>query len=56
MNTPNFEKKYENEKDCRLTLLGKELLEKGVKKSNYCGRVHLPREWIGKKVKVVRVD
>ena len=33
-----------------------ELLEKKVKSNFGYGRIYLPKEWVGKKVKVVRID
>ncbi|MBI5522320.1 MAG: DUF2080 family transposase-associated protein [Desulfarculus sp.] len=39
-----------------LTIMGKELIYKKVTKSGKSGRVYLPLEWVGKTVKVVRVD
>ena len=35
---------------------GYELLEKIVKKSGTSGRVYLPSSWVGKKIKIVRMD
>ena len=35
---------------------GYELLEKLVKKSGTSGRVYLPSCWVGKKIKIVRMD
>jgi len=46
----------ENEKEIRITLLCEEFLEKEVKSNFGYGRIYLPKEWVGKKVKVVRVD
>ena len=39
-----------------LIIPGKELIYKKVAKSGKSGRVYLPLEWVGKTVKVVRVD
>ena len=33
-----------------------EMLEKEVKKSGNSGRVYLPPSWIGKRVKIIRMD
>ncbi|MBL7202797.1 MAG: DUF2080 family transposase-associated protein [Desulfobacteraceae bacterium] len=49
-------KKYGNGKKCQLTFFGREMLQKEVKESSGCGRVYLPKGWIGKKVKIIRVD
>ena len=35
---------------------GEEMLEKQVKKSGNSGRVYLPPSWIGKKVKIIRME
>lgn len=49
-------KDYEDGETCQLTFYGKEMLDKEVKSSCGCGRVYLPKEWIGKRVKIIRVD
>jgi hypothetical protein len=51
-----YDKTPENEKETRITLFCEELLEKEVKLNFGYGRIYLPREWVGKKVKVVRID
>lgn len=43
-------------RDTRFEVYGHEMLEKVVAKSGSSGRVYLPPDWIGKRVKVVRVD
>ena len=35
---------------------GEEMIEKEVKQSGNSGRVYLPPEWIGKHVKIIRID
>ena len=37
-------------------IFGKELIEKEVKKSGNSGRVYLPLNWVGKHVKIIRID
>ena len=37
-------------------VFGKELIEKEVKKSGNSGRVYLPSDWVGKHVKIIRLD
>ena len=37
-------------------VFGKEMIEKEVKKSGNSGRVYLPSDWVGKHVKVIRID
>jgi putative transposon-encoded protein len=39
-----------------IQLVGYEMLEKQVNKSGNSGRVYLPIEWIGKKVKIIRLE
>jgi len=36
--------------------LGEEMIEKEVKQSGNTGRVYLPPEWVGKHVKIIRID
>jgi putative transposon-encoded protein len=35
---------------------GEEMIEKEVKQSGNSGRVYLPPEWIGRHVKIIRID
>jgi len=37
-------------------IFGEEVIEKEVKRSGNTGRVYLPQDWVGKHVKIVRVD
>ena len=37
-------------------LVGYEVLEKSVKTSGNSGRVYLPASWIGKRVKIIRIE
>lgn len=43
-------------KTTRIRLTGYEMLEKQVNKSGNSGRVYVPVEWIGKRVKIVLVE
>ncbi|PIN70477.1 hypothetical protein COV93_01405 [Candidatus Woesearchaeota archaeon CG11_big_fil_rev_8_21_14_0_20_43_8] len=43
-------------KETTIQLTGYEMLEKRVNKSGNSGRVYVPVEWIGKKVKIVLVE
>ena len=45
-----------NNTKVKFEVYGEEMLEKVVKASGNSGRVYLPPEWIGKHVKIVRVD
>ena len=37
-------------------VFGEEMIEKEVKPSGNSGRVYLPMDWLGKHVKIIRVD
>ena len=37
-------------------VFGKEMIEKEVKRSGNSGRVYLPSDWVGKLVKIIRID
>ena len=37
-------------------VFGEEMIEKEVKPSGNSGRVYLPQDWVGKHVKVIRID
>ena len=37
-------------------IYGEEMIEKRVKTSGKTGRVYLPGDWVGKQVKIVRID
>ncbi len=43
-------------KETKIEVLGYEMLEKEVNKSGNSGRVYVPIEWVGKKVKIVLVE
>src|SRR2546426_73376 len=43
-------------KDSRFEVFGQEMIEKIVAKSGNSGRIYLPPDWIGKRVKIIRVD
>ena len=43
-------------RESKFEVFGEEMIEKGVAKSGSSGRVYLPPDWIGKRVKVIRVD
>ena len=40
----------------RFGIFGEEMIEKEVKPSGSTGRVYLPLDWVGKHVKIIRVD
>ena len=43
-------------RESKFEVFGEEMVEKIVAKSGSSGRVNLPPDWIGKRVKVIRVD
>jgi len=43
-------------KDMEVTLRGFQVLEKDVGDAKTSGRIFVPKEWIGKRVKVVLID
>jgi len=43
-------------KETNIQLTGFEMLEKKVKQSGNSGRVYVPIEWIGKRVKIILVE
>jgi putative transposon-encoded protein len=40
----------------KFEVYGEEMIEKQVKQSGNSGRVYLPPEWVGKSVKIIRID
>ena len=42
-------------KQTKIQLSGYEMLEKKVRKSGNSGRVYVPIEWVGKKVKIILI-
>lgn len=40
----------------KFEVYGEEMIEKVVKLSGNSGRVYLPPEWVGKHVKIIRID
>jgi len=40
----------------RFTVLGEEIIDKQVKAGGNAGRVYLPIDWVGKHVKIIRID
>lgn len=43
-------------KETEIKLIGFEMLEKQVNKSGNSGRVYVPVEWVGRKVKIVLLE
>ena len=40
----------------RFEVYGEEMIEKEVKQSGNSGRVYLPPDWVGRRVKIIRID
>jgi len=40
----------------KISVFGEEMIEKEVRPRGTAGRVYLPRDWVGKHVKIVRID
>ena len=43
-------------KETKIQLIGYEMLEKQVNQSGNSGRVYVPVEWIGKRVKIILLE
>ena len=50
MEEPQFTRK------AKFEVYGEEMIEKEVKQSGNSGRVYLPPEWVGKHVKIIRIE
>ncbi len=40
----------------KFSVFGEEMIEKEVKSRVDAGRIYLPRAWVGKHVKIIRID
>lgn len=40
----------------KFEIYGEEMIEKYVKMSGNSGRIYLPPDWVGHKIKVIRID
>jgi putative transposon-encoded protein len=40
----------------KFEVFGEEMVEKTVKQSGNSGRVYLPPDWVGSRVKIIRID
>ncbi len=56
LRSPGKETMARARKESKFEVFGEEMVEKLVAKSGSSGRVYLPPDWIGKRVKVIRVD
>lgn len=52
---PKMDDKFKTSK-AKFETFGEEMIEKKVKRSGNSGRVYLPPEWVGKHVKIIRID
>jgi len=52
----NSNAKDQGQKKVKFEIFGDEMLEKEVKLSGNSGRIYLPPDWVGKHVKIVRID
>ncbi len=59
----NQEKRSRNQKDetersgkVKFEVYGEEMIEKEVKLSGNSGRVYLPPDWVGHRVKIIRIN
>jgi putative transposon-encoded protein len=52
---PKPQIKNQQEKS-KFEVYGEEIIEKEVKPSGNSGRVYLPPDWVGKHVKIIRID
>jgi putative transposon-encoded protein len=54
--SPNAQRGAEPRREAKFEVYGEEMIEKEVKQSGNSGRVYLPPEWVGKNVKIIRID
>lgn len=54
-NKPGAEEELGVQKS-KFEVYGEEMIEKTVKLSGNSGRVYLPPDWVGKTVKIIRID
>ena len=40
----------------KFEVFGEEMIEKNVKASGNSGRIYLPPDWVGHRVKIIRID
>ena len=55
ISSPKEDPKYFRNK-AKFEVYGEEMIEKEVKQSGNSGRVYLPPEWVGKHVKIIRIE
>lgn len=52
----NMKKQNKIPRETKITLMGYEMLEKEVNKSGNSGRIYVPVQWVGKKVKIILLE
>ena len=52
----SMEEEHFRSPKAKFEVFGEEMIEKEVKQSGNSGRVYLPPEWVGKHVKIIRID
>ena len=52
----NSSSRDQDPKKVKFEIFGEEMLEKEVKLSGNSGRIYLPPDWVGKHVKIIRLD
>ncbi len=40
----------------KFKVFGEEMIEKEVKPSGNSGRIYLPLDWVGKRIKIIRIE
>jgi len=48
--------RVQDTKKVKFEIFGEEMLAKEVKLSGNSGRIYLPPDWVGKHVKIIRID
>jgi len=46
----------DNRLPAKFTIFGEAIIEKKVKSIRKSGRIYLPPDWVGKRVKIIRID
>ena len=52
----NLDAPNQTPKKVKFEIFGEEMIAKEVKQSGNSGRIYLPPDWVGKHVKIIRVD
>ena len=56
VNKKNIDSKALPQEKVKFEIYGEEMLEKEVKQSGNSGRVYLPPDWVGHRVKIIRTN